>query len=55
MKLYMYKDKKAKFRWKLVGRNGKIVCVSSHGFRDKRGCVRNWDLVRHFGYKKVIK
>lgn len=45
MKLYLIDNKTApksqRFRWQLVGRNGKIVAASSEGFATRAGCNEN--------------
>lgn len=45
MKLYLIDNKTApksqRFRWQLVGENGKIVAASSEGFATRAGCTEN--------------
>lgn len=37
------------WRWRLIAANGKIVCASSEGFRNRKDCEDNIDRVRWSG------
>lgn len=41
MKLLAYHDAKSGWRWKIVARNGKIVCASSEAFTSLAKCRKN--------------
>ena len=41
----IYKDKRGKFRWRVVAENGKIVGSSSQGFANRKLCKENIALV----------
>lgn len=41
MKLIAYKDAKSGWRWKIVAKNGKIVCASSEAFTTLANCRKN--------------
>lgn len=36
-----YQDKSKKWRWRLVGRNSKIVATSHESFSSKRKCIES--------------
>ncbi|MFH1897056.1 MAG: DUF1508 domain-containing protein [Candidatus Desantisbacteria bacterium] len=39
-KLQIYKDKKKELRWRLIARNGKIVCDSGEGYKKMTSLTR---------------
>ncbi len=41
----IYKDKRGKFRWRVVAENGKIVGSSSQGFANRRLAKENVELL----------
>ena len=43
--LKIYKDKRGKFRWRVVAENGEIVGSSSQGFANRRLAVANAELL----------
>lgn len=46
----IYKDKIGEYRWRLRARNGKIICVSSEGFKSKQSCLNNLEIVKDYFY-----
>ena len=42
----VYKDTKEEFRWRLKAGNGKIIAVSSEGYKAKADCEKGIDLVK---------
>lgn len=40
MKFEIYKDSAGEYRWKLKARNGKILAVSSEGYKKKQTMLR---------------
>lgn len=45
MKTHYYKDRTGNVRWKIVGRNGKIIGASTEGFSTFGKAKGNYDLV----------
>lgn len=41
MKLRIYQDKRAKYRWTLRARNGVKIGASSQGYRRRADCEKN--------------
>lgn len=41
MKFIIYLDRKKEFRWKLLGKNKKIIAVAGEGFTQKHNCKRS--------------
>ena len=41
----IYKDKRGKFRWRVVAENGKVVGSSSQGFASRSLAVDNEELL----------
>lgn len=37
----VYRDHKRQWRWRLRGRNGRILCASSEGFTRVKGALTN--------------
>lgn len=56
MKTHFYRDKTKRkdFRWKIVGRNGKIVGASSEGFTTLGKCKANYRMVTLKAYNNVV-
>jgi len=46
MELTFYKDKRGKYRWRVVADNGKIVGASSQGFASRELVGKNADLLQ---------
>lgn len=42
----VYQDAKEEFRWRLKAGNGKIIAVSSEGYKAKADCVKGIELVK---------
>ena len=47
MKYEVYQDKRGEWRWRLKANNGKILAVSSEGYKDGDDCNYCVDLVRN--------
>lgn len=45
MRFEVYADKRGEWRWRFAASNGRIICVSSEGYRTRRGCRRSLRLV----------
>ena len=41
----IYKDKRGKYRWRVIADNGKIIGSSSQGFANRKLAVENIDLL----------
>lgn len=41
MKFILYKDRKGRYRWRLVGKNGKKIAVAGESFTRKRACKKS--------------
>jgi uncharacterized protein YegP (UPF0339 family) len=46
MKFVMFKDEIGEWRWRLVGRNGRIIAAAGEGFKRKGGCKKSVEKVR---------
>jgi len=44
-KTIVYKDKKNEWRFKLIAKNGKVIAVSSEGYKAKRACLHALDII----------
>lgn len=42
----VYKDKRGEFRWRVVAENGRIVGVSSEGYKNRRDCLAGAEITR---------
>lgn len=42
----VYKDAANEWRWRLTARNGRIVAVSSEGYKNRAGCEHGLELVK---------
>jgi len=40
MKMYVYKDIAGEWRWRIVHKNGEIVCVSGEAFASKSNATK---------------
>jgi uncharacterized protein len=43
---FIFKDEAGEFRWRLRGKNGKIIAVSGEGYVTKEGCEHGISLVK---------
>jgi hypothetical protein len=41
------------WRWRITASNGRIVGAATEGYRDRRDCARNFELVTGFIDKRV--
>ena len=41
MKFIIYKDHRKEFRWRLIGRNGRVIAIAGEGFTRKRNCQKS--------------
>ena len=46
MNVEFYQDKRGKWRWRIIGTNGKIVGASSQGFTTRNNAITNLELVQ---------
>jgi uncharacterized protein YegP (UPF0339 family) len=42
----VYKDAKEEFRWRLKAANGKVIAVSSEGYKAKADCEHGIELIK---------
>jgi uncharacterized protein YegP (UPF0339 family) len=42
----VYKDAKEEFRWRLKAANGKVIAVSSEGYKAKADCENGIELIK---------
>lgn len=54
MKLHYYRDRNKQIRWKLVGRNGKIVDAATEGFSTVGKAAKNFALIREGKITAII-
>ena len=52
---YIYRDAQNTCRWKLYGRNMRIVCYSANGHPTMAACRREIDLVKASGSAVVME
>jgi len=48
MTLVIYKDKKKEWRWKLKAKNGRVIAVSSEGYKRKSSAINSIQLLSNF-------
>ena len=46
MHYVLYRDRRLKYRWRLIADNGKILAVSSESYERRIDCVRCIELVK---------
>jgi uncharacterized protein YegP (UPF0339 family) len=46
MKFVIFKDEIGEWRWRLVGRNGRIIAAAGESFKRKGGCKKSVEKVR---------
>jgi len=44
-KLKIYRDKKKKFRWTFIAKNGKIIADGAQGYTRKEKCLHGFDVM----------
>lgn len=49
-----YQDNKNEWRWRFVATNGRIIAVSSEGYRAEPDCVNGINLVQNEGPKAPV-
>ncbi|QVL29815.1 DUF1508 domain-containing protein [Telmatocola sphagniphila] len=54
-KFEVYKDKAGEFRWRFVATNGRIIAVSSEGYKSKNHCTHGIDLILTEGKKAPVE
>ncbi len=55
MKYEIYQDRRKEWRWRLKASNGKILAVSSEGYKAKVDCVNCISSVKHSNFIPVVE
>jgi uncharacterized protein YegP (UPF0339 family) len=50
-----YRDKAKDWRWKLVARNGNVICDSGEGYHNEADCDRGISLVKDYAVSAEVR
>jgi len=51
-RIYMYKDTRSQWRWRLVAKNNKTIAISSEGYHNYDDCLHAIKLVLDLRYSE---
>ena len=55
MKFQVYRDKKGEWRWRFIAKNGRIIAVSSEGYKNMSDCTYSIYLLKSPYKVEVLK